>query len=556
MSATDEPAQAEQPKPTPKPFSISLSKAKPSSLTSTTPKARLAQPLNPSHKRPRSALADDADEEHLEDAHHAQPQLLSSFDHAAGGAILAPVEGRPAKRSNNGPLIIPVQKNRDWREESMRKKGKKNLLPQEVQAMRAAGAQMNGKGKGDDQSAMEYGLNVIKRESTITATKTTSNGDIKMEEDLKITTFAPVKVVDPAANNEHEDELKPTPTADEEALSALLGQRASNKADLIIVGDEPYASADTVLAARRSNAVMSEVDAYRADIASRPEPATLDQYAEIPVEEFGAALLRGMGWNGVLESNDPKKTNGKSQAGGNRGPGGTKGGKGGATAAANKGDQRRPALLGIGAQAAPEGVGELGAWGKGARGGADVVRKGGKKVEVGYNPVVLKDSRTGEMITEDELRARKERAKVLLDEELQAGEERRGEKYRRRERDRDRDLGKERDRDRDRDRERDRNGPRDMHRDRERERERDKARGRGEGDQSKSHRHEDDDNNADRERRRRRDRRYEEGGDSAEEEERRRRRKERDREQYSKGGAQFREAAKEISGRLLHRERR
>ena len=34
----------------------------------------------------------------------------------------------------------------------------------------------------------------------------------------------------------------------------------------------------------------------REDLSNLPEEATLDQYEELPVEEFGEALLRGMGW--------------------------------------------------------------------------------------------------------------------------------------------------------------------------------------------------------------------------------------------------------------------
>ena len=41
---------------------------------------------------------------------------------------------------------------------------------------------------------------------------------------------------------------------------------------------------------------ISEADAYKQDVDELPDVATLDDYARVPVSQFGAALLRGMGW--------------------------------------------------------------------------------------------------------------------------------------------------------------------------------------------------------------------------------------------------------------------
>ena len=41
---------------------------------------------------------------------------------------------------------------------------------------------------------------------------------------------------------------------------------------------------------------ISETDAYRQDVQEFPDEATLDDYARVPVSQFGAALLCGMGW--------------------------------------------------------------------------------------------------------------------------------------------------------------------------------------------------------------------------------------------------------------------
>jgi len=42
--------------------------------------------------------------------------------------------------------------------------------------------------------------------------------------------------------------------------------------------------------------LRNETEKFRHDIQFRPEESTLEDYERIPIEEFGAAMLRGMGW--------------------------------------------------------------------------------------------------------------------------------------------------------------------------------------------------------------------------------------------------------------------
>jgi hypothetical protein len=42
---------------------------------------------------------------------------------------------------------------------------------------------------------------------------------------------------------------------------------------------------------------VDETLAFRDDVKNRPDETTMEDYENIPVEEFGAALLRGLGWN-------------------------------------------------------------------------------------------------------------------------------------------------------------------------------------------------------------------------------------------------------------------
>ncbi len=318
-----------------KPFSISFGPTRPKTAPTPVPK-----------KRPHSALADHSDNED-----EAQPaaELVSGFDHS--GAVIT--NGRKAEKA---PLIIQVEKNRDWREES-RKKRRKNLLPAEVQAARS--------GSNEKLKAAQVERDEVSKQSGISFVQKDQDGDTTMAEAQ-------------ASKDPPEQTPKPNKTADEEAMEALLG--GERKSNLVLPALENerdgYISEEDAY-----EDYANEDDRFKADVASRPDVPTIDAYEATPVDDFGAGLLRGMGW----KDGDPV---GKRRT---QGP----------TTSKPRIVERRPALLGIGAKEVPTGVGddELGAWGKGA--------KGKRKTALTYNPVILRNSKTGETLTEEELEKKK-----------------------------------------------------------------------------------------------------------------------------------------------------
>ncbi|KAL8701288.1 MAG: hypothetical protein Q9201_004988 [Fulgogasparrea decipioides] len=339
---------------TSKPFSISLasSKAKPSNRSNTTPSSH-SKPLNP-RKRPHSSLNDDSDSD-TEDRAQRAPQPVSAFDHSAGGAISVDDGNEKTKKE---PLVIQGLKNRDWREESRRKRGK-NLLPAEVQAERAGQRNgVHGDVHGDserDEVRKDGGLQFVGNEKD-------GEGDVSMVEEL----------VTAQVDHGRQEKVK---TVDEEALEALMGD-GTRKSTLVVPAIRASEKADEE-AMENGRVGMNEDDHFRFDVASRPDSASLDDYARVPVEEFGLGMLRGMGWKEGEVVGKRKDQVSRARV-----------------------VERRPALLGIGAKEVPGGVGdELGAWGK--------VARGKKKEDKTYNPVVLKNSKTGEMLTAEELQAKK-----------------------------------------------------------------------------------------------------------------------------------------------------
>jgi hypothetical protein len=128
----------------------------------------------------------------------------------------------------------------------------------------------------------------------------------------------------------------------------------------------------------------NEEELFVNDVRNAPDAPSLDAYEATPIEGFGAALLRGMGWKdgeAIGRNGNPTK------------PPEVK---------------RRPALLGIGAkETAAEDV-EIGDF-KPSKGKS-------KKGAQTYNPVALRNKITGEIITEEELKAKLEQQDMVPDE--------------------------------------------------------------------------------------------------------------------------------------------
>ena len=199
------------------------------------------------------------------------------------------------------------------------------------------------------------------------------------------------------ATTESESSKKSAPpetsqtTEDQAALSALIDGHTSTVPTRTI--NQPTFSSTHLLA--RHDA-QEETLTFRDDVASRPESATQDEYAAMPVSEFGMALVRGMGRKRrargeIIDIKDPNLPDDDKKE------------------AKGKPDREPNAgYLGIGAKrvridgaggAAEDG---LGAWGK-----ADIRRSRQGKGDGLYIPVMLRDRTTGELITEKELEERK-----------------------------------------------------------------------------------------------------------------------------------------------------
>lgn len=141
---------------------------------------------------------------------------------------------------------------------------------------------------------------------------------------------------------------------------------------------------------RAPPAALNESENYKLDIAARPDEATLEDYKQTPVEEFGAALLRGMGWregHAVGRSHKNKAELDRREL------------------------KQRPAFLGIGARELPSEQDEIGEWDNGNSSGKSSGRyamlngRSGqqsrrKKPDAVYVPLFKIDKATGHVVEE------------------------------------------------------------------------------------------------------------------------------------------------------------
>ncbi|KAL2106197.1 hypothetical protein VUR80DRAFT_7082 [Thermomyces stellatus] len=88
---------------------------------------------------------------------------------------------------------------------------------------------------------------------------------------------SPASQPDSSAEKERDDKPKGPKTVDEQAMDRLLG-RSSPSAEKVIP--------------------LTEKEAYSRDVADAPDPDAPEADTGIDVTEFGAAMLRGMGWDG------------------------------------------------------------------------------------------------------------------------------------------------------------------------------------------------------------------------------------------------------------------
>ncbi|KAG6004524.1 hypothetical protein E4U21_001022 [Claviceps maximensis] len=388
-----------------------------SSTSTSRPSPRGSIPPSTLGKRARqttiatAALGDESDSNsesehhHHHNHNHGRHETITGFGQYGAETEHTTHADRPSKKQ----YVIAKQPNRDWRNE-MKTQRRPKTLPEEAQHQQhdqkhkdhslaaTATTQKNQQMSPDDQDKnLKWGL-TLPQDQKVEEDRGRTDGDDVNTDDKAFADQKQNQTQAPHSTSACSLETRPR-TDDDEALDALLGNKKPS-------GPEKRIPAP------------SEDEVYKRDAASAGAASTLEDYEAMPVEEFGAALLRGMGWNG--DATGPKV----------------------------KEVRRRPNRLGLGAKELKDAE-DLGGW-----------NQMGHTAKAKTRPR-LADYRREESRRKEE-RGREDSYKK--ERERERDRERGGD---RRDRDRDRDRYRERDRDhryRDERRDRDRDGHRDRRR--------------------------------------------------------------------------------------------
>lgn len=312
--------------------------ALPSRLTSgsnTPSRLSKSQTLNSNGKRPANAFDGDSDsgpEDHVVeelvvgfDAMGAERCVSFAFDTALEGQSTAHrspkfsftpslrAGGRPVKK--DAPLVIAPLPNRDWRAvvKKNRNRAVPSYVPEDVEDKMRIGADGSQGGLGTrdtiNSGPEQKGLVIV---APVTKRR-------KIDDEGEVEVKMEVKTEDEQTLGPHQDL-----TEDEKAVQAML-----NAAKKTANGEEdgPEMEAIPLLPSAGWRQPKTEAEAFQEDVITRPNSCTLEDYQRVPVEQFGLALLRGMGWK--------------------PGTGASRSGKGPTEAFT---PSSRPALLGLGAK--------------------------------------------------------------------------------------------------------------------------------------------------------------------------------------------------------------
>jgi len=180
-----------------------------------------------------------------------------------------PINSLNGEKKEKKPLVIPPLKNKDWRELARKRRNGSQYVIPSAAAVTGKDGSVGGLGTKD----------------TINSGPVLSGLQVKQKVVERLDSVEDVQDVKMEIEEETEDQI---------ALRAILAETNGEIHDGPVVDIIPTP--------------ISEADALKQDVDELPDVATLEDYARVPVSQFGAALLRGMGWKeGTSASRKPGK---------------------------------------------------------------------------------------------------------------------------------------------------------------------------------------------------------------------------------------------------------
>ncbi|KAJ3153798.1 hypothetical protein HDU86_005131 [Geranomyces michiganensis] len=259
---------------------------------------RLGTTLQPSRLAPRNALAlnslsdDDNDEADSHRAADGQDELV----HELSGADFTGAQRKQKQKT----LVIPLIKQNHWRngtgggeEPDLVSETPSNPSPNPKAATQPASISQVETQRGELQDTQPllgkgWGLQVMKKRAV----------------EAVAPAVPPTAAHEQTATTEVVSASQPQ-TVEEEAVAAVLRDAMDDASAGHSAVDYLPLIAQNVVPGLAE--LTDPVDKYRHDVSQRPDELAMDDYNRVPIEEFGAALLRGMGWeNGRPVGKNPK----------------------------------------------------------------------------------------------------------------------------------------------------------------------------------------------------------------------------------------------------------
>jgi hypothetical protein len=192
----------------------------------------------------------------------------------------------------DGPMVIPALPNKDWRNSTRRTP---SYRPEERRRDVEEDIKPDRIGDEPQKSGLSF---VVKKERV----EDTDGVEVKREQEESVTIDGNAQTTSTTQTitvKAEPTETKPM-TLEEQALQAIL------TGDHSVESASDRAQRELIIRSEADRLVqpISETDALQRDLNALPEVSTGDDYRNIPVEAFGMAMLRGMGYN----PNDDKNT--------------------------------------------------------------------------------------------------------------------------------------------------------------------------------------------------------------------------------------------------------
>ncbi|KAI2636300.1 DExH-box splicing factor binding site-domain-containing protein [Hypomontagnella submonticulosa] len=243
-----------------------------------------AQPSSTLGKRQRPhALNHDSDSGSDEEGATRQ-EIVTTFggDSPDSGSKRRNTNGNKSKRPN-APYVITGHKNRDWKADLKSQRDTKADASGQVRVQSNGPAEMD---PADQDKNIKWGLTLTKKPAQDNPEVT---DETAQSEDVSI-------ILD-STTPHPDDNGDPSKNEDNDAMDALLGKKRKSAKDLVIEHTSRHSTPGT----------PSEQDLYRRRMEEAADISTIEEYDQIPEGEFGAAMLRGMGWKGEEQGSRPKE---------------------------------------------------------------------------------------------------------------------------------------------------------------------------------------------------------------------------------------------------------